>query len=59
MYQSPLQVLPADLDVVWIRAYNQYSQPIQAVFHLGLMNFKTTITNVEIPVYFVSRWKPI
>jgi hypothetical protein len=58
-YQSPLEVLPGDLDVVWIRAYNAYSQPVKAVFHLGTLVFTTTLTNVPIPAYFVSRWKSI
>ena len=59
MYFSPLESLPADLEIVWIRAYNQYSEPVQAVFHLGSMEFTTVLSAVTIPVYFVSRWKPV
>jgi hypothetical protein len=58
-YQSPLESLPGDGVTVWIRAYNQYSEPVQAVFHLGTMVFTTVLTSVVIPVYFVSRWKSI
>jgi hypothetical protein len=59
MYFSPLELLPADLETVWIRAYNQYSQPVQASFHLATMQFITVLTAVTIPVYFVSRWKSL
>jgi len=59
MYQSPLVTLPTDLEIVWIRAYNQYSSPVQATYHSGTKLFTTLVTLIDVPAYFVSRWKSI
>ena len=57
-YKSPLIILPADLQVVWIMLYNQFTPRVQATFHLGSLEFVTTITNLTIPAYLIQGWKP-
>ncbi len=57
-YKSPLNVLPTDLQIVWIMLRNQFSPRVQATFHLGALNFVTLTTGLTIPAFEVQGWKP-
>lgn len=57
-WNSIFKVLPANGQIVWIRVTSVYGELALAEFQSIKKEFKVIATNVIIPVYQVSRWRP-
>ena len=57
MWKSIYTELPVDQTDVWIRVLAVYGQLALAKWDSASMTFTVIATQVEIPVYFVGRWK--
>lgn len=51
-------VLPANQEIVWIRVLNYYGEPFLAKFSTGPEKFTSVTTSIDIPVYYIARWRP-
>lgn len=58
IWNSPFLTLPANNQVVWIRVISVYGQLALAKWKNAQQKFVVQSTNIDIPVYMVSRWKP-
>tara|TARA_R110000868_G_scaffold410416_2_gene698398 strand:+ start:1611 stop:1793 length:183 start_codon:yes stop_codon:yes gene_type:complete len=58
MWKTIIQELPNDNQIVWIRVLNIYGELAIATYIANKQHFISSVTEVEIPVYQVSRWKP-
>lgn len=58
LWKSPFKELPNNGQQVWIRVLNIYGEPVVATYNANNQVFTTTLTEIVIPLYQVSRWKP-
>jgi len=57
MWQNPLDVLPSNLQIVWIRVGTNYGDPYLAEFNSTSQNFTSEESGLIVPAYMVARWK--
>ncbi len=57
-WNTIFKILPANNEIVWIRVLNVYGEITLAKYKASQEKFKVMTTNIKIPVYQVSRWKP-
>jgi len=59
MWKSIFKEMPQDQETVWIRVMNIYGELAQATYFEAEKLFRVELTQVDIPVYFVARWKSL
>lgn len=57
MWNNPLDILPSNLEVVWIRVGTNYGDPYLAEYNSTNQNFTSQDSGLVIPAYMVARWK--
>lgn len=57
MWQNPLDTLPSNLQVVWIRVGTNYGDPYLAEYNSTTQNFTSQESGLVVPAYMVARWK--
>jgi hypothetical protein len=59
IWNSPFLTLPANNQIVWIRVISVYGQLGKAKWKAAQQKFIVQGVDIDIPVYMVSRWKPL
>jgi hypothetical protein len=57
MWNNPLDILPSNAQVVWIRVGTNYGDPFQAQYNSGTQIFTSQVSGLLVPAYMVARWK--
>lgn len=59
IWNSPFKTLPANNQIVWIRVISVYGELTLAKWKSAQQKFVVQTTSIDIPVYMVSRWRPM
>jgi hypothetical protein len=51
--------VPADGTTVWVRLYNGYVEPFQAVYNSTTQQFTFTATAIIYPSWMIAKWRAI
>ncbi len=57
MWKSVFNQLPNDNEEVWIRVVSVYGEIAKATYDDSTKEFITSMTEIIIPAYQISRWK--
>lgn len=57
LWNSVLNDLPNNNDIVWVRVLNIYGAPVLAQYKSSTMRFTTIDTSVVMDAIEVARWK--
>lgn len=59
VWNSPFKTLPVSNQIVWIRVISVYGELTLAKWKPAQQKFIVQTTLIDIPVYMVSRWRPM
>lgn len=57
MWNNPLESLPSNAEVVWIRVGTNYGDPFLAQYNSSTQIFTGQDSGILVPAYMVARWK--
>lgn len=57
LWQSTLEELPENSQIVWIRRWRWSDQPVLATFSFITEDFTTVGTEISIPAWGIHSWR--